>query len=197
MISNQTQMQSKYKSYHSPLYKTLPKKKNININMSSKVSQYKKNEKKKKKSEELSPENLLRGIKKIKNKGVLALGEHNRTNVVIDTDSELSLSNEENLYKKPIENSRKGTTKLLVSKMEQTQLNSTSKKLLNIKSQKKERLSNYIVKTDEKIHCDSPNVDFKNGNNTSISKEYNIKIPGSNSRNQKKDYTINKYNYNY
>jgi len=190
---------TKYGTYQTPLYKTLPpKKKAININTSSKASLYKNTETKKKKNEELSPENLLRGIKKIRNKGVLALGEHNRTNVVIDTDSEQSISNEENLYNKQIESSRKGTTKLLVSKMEQTQLNSTSKKLLNIKSQKRERLSNYIVKTDEKPVYNSPNVNLRNPNyNTSINREYNIKIPGSNSKNQKKDYNTNRYNYNY
>ena len=126
------------------------------------------------------------------------MGEHHRTNVVIDTDSEQSISNEENLYNKQTESSRKGTTKLLVSKMEQTQLNSTSKKLLNIKSQKRERLSNYIVKTDEKPVYNSPNVNLRNQPyNTSITREYNIKIPGSNSKNQKKDYTTNRYNYNY
>ena len=85
--------------YQSPLYSNLPSKKKY-INVNTKVSKYKNIESKKKKEEELSPQNLLHGIKKIKNKGVLALGEHNRTNVVIDTDSELSISNEDNIINK-------------------------------------------------------------------------------------------------
>jgi hypothetical protein len=50
MISNQAQKKSKYGTYQTPLYKTLPpKKKAININTSSKASLYKIQKQKRKK----------------------------------------------------------------------------------------------------------------------------------------------------
>jgi hypothetical protein len=74
-------------------------------------------------------------IKKLKNKGELSLGEHNRKNILVDTDSEESISFKESKKN----NNKTGTTKLLVSKTEQASPNSTRINLLNLKEQKKKK----------------------------------------------------------
>ena len=104
---------------------------------------------------------------------------------MLKTDSEESISFKESKKN----NNKTGTTKLLVSKTEQTSPNSTRKNLLNLKEQKKtEKLSKYIIKTENRNNKNfqSPNHLFQNyNNNTSILREYNIRIPGSNSRKKK------------
>jgi hypothetical protein len=108
--------QSRLGSYQSPKYESRIPKEDKEL-QKSKLNETE--------GEQLSPQRLLRGIKKIRNKGILSLGEHGNTNVVIDTDSELSYDDSQ---KKPSEvKLKKGTTKLLVSKMEQSQLDSTKK----------------------------------------------------------------------
>ena len=175
--------QSRFGSYQSPK------------NDSEKENKHKKSQfEKELKEENLSPQRLLRGIKKIRNKGILSLGEHGNTNVVIDTDSELSYEE-----KKPSEvKLKKGTTKLLVSKMEQSQLDSTKKNLANIKSQRRDRLSNYIVKPEDKYYTSPMNITGRSSGNSSLNKDYNIKIPGSLSRSKKRKelaITSNKLSY--
>ncbi len=163
-----------------PFYNPIPSKRSF-MN-SKKIEQLKeKNEK-----EEDFSKSYFKGIKKLKNKGELSLGEHNRKNILVDTDSEESISFEESKKN----NNKKGTTKLLVSKTEQASPNSTRKNLLNLKEQKKkEKLSKYIIKTERRNNKNfqSPNHLFQNyNNNTSIFREYNIKIPGSISRTKKR-----------
>ena len=87
MISNQSQIQNQNQKLRNqiPLYNPFPtKRKYININIGSRVVKKKieqLKEKNEKKDEDFSKENYLKGIKKLKNKGELSLGEHNRKNV--------------------------------------------------------------------------------------------------------------------
>ena len=180
--------QSRLGSYQSPKYESRISKDDKEL-QKSKLNETQ--------GEQLSPQRLLRGIKKIRNKGILSLGEHGNTNVVIDTDSELSYDEKQ---KKPSEvKLKKGTTKLLVSKMEQGQLDSTRKSLMNLKSQRREKLSNFIVKPEEKYY-DSPGMNIYGTGSGSISlnRDYNIRIPGSLSRNKKKkDFAITSNRFAY
>ncbi len=77
----------------------------------------------------------MKGIKKLKNKEELSLGEYNRKNVLVNTDYKQSISYEKS--KKYNYKNKKGTTKLLISKTKQASPNSTKKNLLNLKNQKK------------------------------------------------------------
>ena len=202
MISNHnSHLQTQKISSQSPYNPYSVKKKIINMNVSSKVFQSKnieKKEKNEKKIEDFKKENYYKEIKKVKNKGELNLNEHNRINVVNDTDSDISI--QDTYYKTTKKKNMKlqNSTKLLVSKTQHTVLNVNKKNLVNFRTQKK--LSDYIVKTEDRNKMyNSPNVSI-NGNNNHLTntpniKEYNITIPGSLSRSNKKEL-INKLNFN-
>ena len=196
--SNNSHFQRQKISSQSPYNPYSVKKKIINMNISSKVFQSKKIEKKEKnekKIEDFNKDNYYKEIKKIKNKGELNLNEHNRINVVNDTDSEISIQDTYYKTNKKKTTKLKNSTKLLVTKTQQTFLNVNKKNLVNFKNQKK--LSDYIVKTEDRNKMyNSPNVSI-HGNNNLIKtpNKYNITIPGTLSRSNKKEL-INKLNFN-
>ena len=114
-----------------PFYNPIPSKRSFIT--SKKLDELK--EKIEKEEEDFS-KYYFKGIKKLKNKGELSLGEHNRKNILVDTDSEESISFKESKKN----NNKTGTTKLLVSKTEQASPNSTRINLLNLKEQKKRKI---------------------------------------------------------
>ena len=129
MITQSNNLKQQFKK-RIPFYYPIPSKRSF-MN-SKKLEQLK--EKNEKKEEDFS-KSYFKGIKKLKNKGELSLGEHNRKNILVDTDSEESISFKESKKN----NNKTGTTKLLVSKTEQASPNSTRINLLNLKEQKKKK----------------------------------------------------------
>ena len=94
MITQSNNLKQQFKK-RIPFYYPIPSKRSF-MN-SKKLEQLK--EKNEKKEEDFS-KSYFKGIKKLKNKGELSLGEHNRKNILVDTDSEESISFEESKKKK-------------------------------------------------------------------------------------------------
>ena len=130
MMITQTNNQKHQFKKRIPFYNPIPSKRSFIT--SKKLDELK--EKIEKEEEDFS-KYYFKGIKKLKNKGELSLGEHNRKNILVDTDSEESISFKESKKN----NNKTGTTKLLVSKTEQASPNSTRINLLNLKEQKKKK----------------------------------------------------------
>ena len=126
MMITQTNNQKHQFKKRIPFYNPIPSKRSFIT--SKKLDELK--EKIEKEEEDFS-KYYFKGIKKLKNKGELSLGEHNRKNILVDTDSEESISFKESKKN----NNKTGTTKLLVSKTEQASPNSTRINLLNLSIQ--------------------------------------------------------------